>query len=156
MTSIAELVAKDIMQSPVVSAGLNEGLVEISERLINSQVTGMPVVDKGRLVGIITRSDLVREPVLLKSMDDYVSDRLQEESLQQQPRTEIEAFRSRLQYLKVSDVMTTGVVTCAPDTPVEEICTKMIGNHIHRIVVIDNDQPVGVIGSLDLVKLLAR
>lgn len=156
MTSITGLVAKDIMESSVVCIGLHERLDEIGEKLINSKVTGMPVVDEGRLVGIVTRSDVVRAPVHLKSMDEYVSDRLRENSLQQQPSTDIQGFRSRLKYLTVADVMTTGVVTCAPDTPVEEIGTKMVRHHIHRIVVIVDDRPVGIVGSLDLVKLLVR
>lgn len=156
MNSISELVAKDIMQSSMVCIGLHEKLDEIGQRLIDSQVTGMPVVEEGRLVGIITRSDVVRAPVHLKSMDEYVSDRLRENSLQQEPSTEVEAFRSRLKNLTVADVMTTGVITCAPDTPVQEIGTKMIRHHIHRIVVVDNDRPVGIVGSLDLVKLLVR
>lgn len=156
MTGISKLVAKDIMESSVVCIGPHEGLIETSERLINSRVTGMPVVEEGRLVGIVTRSDIVRAPVLLKSMDEYVSDHLQEDNLQRQPRTEIESFRSRLEHLTVADFMTTGVVTCAPDTPVEEIGTKMVRRHIHRIVVVDNDRPVGIVGSLDLVELLVR
>jgi len=156
MTNIAELVAKDIMESSVVCIGKHEKLIEIGDRLINAHVTGMPVVEEGRLVGIVTRSDVVRAPVLLKTMDDYVSDHLQEDSLQQQPRTEFDGFRSRLQHLTVADVMTTKVVTCTPDTPVEEIGTKMVRHHIHRIVVVENDRPVGIVGSLDLVKLLGR
>jgi len=156
MTSIAELVAKDIMESSVVCIGAHEELIEVGERLINAHVTGLPVVEEGRLVGIVTRSDFVRAPVLLKTMDEYVSDHLQEDSLQQQPRTEFDGFRSRLQHLKVADIMTTEVVTCALDTSVGEIGTKMVRHHIHRVVVIDNDRPVGIVGSLDLVKLLGR
>ena len=48
------------------------------------------------------------------------------------------------------------VVTCTPGTSVEEIGAKMVRHHIHRVVVVDNDRPVGIVGSLDLVKLLGR
>lgn len=156
MTNIAELVAKDIMVSPVVCIGGNEELIEVGERLVDAHVTGLPVVEEGRLVGILTRSDFVRVPILLKTMDEYVADRLEENSLYQQPRKEFDGFRSSLRHLTVADVMTTGVITCAPDTPVEEIGAKMISHHIHRVVVIENDRPVGIVGILDLVKLLGR
>lgn len=89
-------------------------------------------------------------------MDDYVEDHLQENSLQQQPRTEFDGFSARLPNLTVADVMTTDVITCLQDTPVEEIGNKMVRHHIHRVVVVDKDKPVGIIGSLDLVKLLGR
>ena len=154
MTRIAELVANDIMVSSVACIGLREELTEVAQRLVDAQVTGLPVVEEGRLVGIVSRSDFVRAPVLLKTMDEYVSDHLHQDTLQQQPRAEFDGFRSRLRHLTVADVMTTEVVTCVPDTPVGEIGTKMIRHHIHRVVVVDNDRPVGIIGSLDLVKLL--
>ena len=156
MTRIAELVAKDIMVSSVACIGLREVLTEVAQRLVDAQVTGLPVVEEGRLVGIVSRSDFVRAPVLLKTMDEYVSDRLYEDALQQRHRAEFDGFLSRLRHLTVADVMTTDVVTCAPDTPVEEIGTKMIRHHIHRVVVVDDDRPVGIVGSLDLVKLLGQ
>ena len=154
MTRIAELVAKDIMVSSVVHIGLHAELIEVAQRLVDAQITGLPVVEEGRLVGIVSRSDFVRAPVLLKTMDEYVSDRRYEDTLQQRSRAEFDGFLSRLRHLTVADVMTTEVVTCVPDTPVGEIGTKMIRHHIHRVVVVDNDRPVGIIGSLDLVKLL--
>ena len=40
MTNIAELVAKDIMESSVVCIGKHEKLIEIGDRLINAHVTG--------------------------------------------------------------------------------------------------------------------
>jgi CBS domain-containing protein len=154
MTGIAELVARDIMVSTVAHIGLRAELIEVAQRLVDAQITGLPVVEEGRLVGIVSRSDFVRAPVLLKTMDEYVSDRRYEDALQQQRRAEFDGFRSRLRHLTVADIMTTEVVTCTPDTPVEEIGTKMIRHHIHRVVVIDDDRPVGIVGSLDLVKLL--
>ena len=156
MTGIAGLVAKDVMTSSVVSIGVTEQLIEVAQRLIDAHVTGLPVVKDGRLVGIISRSDFVRAPILLKTMDEYVSDRLHEDSLQQKPHAEFDGFRSRLRHMTVADVMTTEVETCVPDTPIEEIGTKMVRHHIHRVVVVDNDRPVGIVGSLDLVKLLGR
>jgi CBS-domain-containing membrane protein len=156
MTGIAGLVARDIMTSSLVCIGEQEELSAAAQRLTDAHVTGLPVVEDGRLVGIVSRSDCVRAPILLKTMDEYVSDRRHENTLQQEPREEFDGFRSRLRHLRVADVMTTEVETCLPDTPVEEIGTQMILHHIHRVVVVDSDRPVGIVGSLDLVKLLGR
>jgi CBS domain-containing protein len=154
MKALNTIVAKDVMASPIVCVGAHEGLSDVEQHLIDAYVTGLPVVEKGRLVGIITRSDYVRLPVLLKAYDEYVSDRQHENGMQQQDRAEFHEFRSRLGTLTVHDVMTSKVVTCAEDTPVSEIAAKMLTHHVHRVVVIDQDRPIGIVGSLDLVKLL--
>lgn len=154
MGTLGTLVAKDVMASPVVCVDANEGLSEVGQRLMDAHVSGLPAVKEGRLVGIITRSDYVRIPILLKAYDGYVSDLRYEEGLQQQDRAEFHEFRSHLETLTVHDVMTSKVVTCAEDTPVSEIVAKMLIHHVHRVVVVDQGRPIGIVGSLDLIKLL--
>ena len=150
------IVASDIMTAPVVCVGANESLLNIEQRMIDAQVTGIPVVEDERVVGIITRSDFVRLPILLKAMDEYVADRRYEDGMQQEDRTELKEFRSRLENLPVSAVMTRAVVTCAADSPVGDIAARMISHHVHRLVVVDEQRPIGIIGSLDLVKLMVH
>ena len=148
------IVAADIMASPVVSVGAQDTLADVEQRLVDAHITGVPVIEDGHLVGIITRSDFVRLPILLKAMDQYVADCLYENGMQQQDRKETKDFRSRRENLKVSDVMTRAVVTCVADTPVRDIAARMISHHVHRLVVVDGDLPIGIVGSLDLVKLM--
>jgi len=156
MNAPAKLVAKDIMTAPVVCIGAGEILATAQQLLMDAHITGLPVVEDGRLVGIITRSDYVRLPVLLKVFDDYVADRQYENGMQQDDRAELHAFRERLQTLTVHDVMTTAVVTCSADTPISEIAAKMHHHHVHRVVVVERDKPIGIVGSLDLVRLLEQ
>jgi len=156
MKASGTIVARDVMASPVVCVTADQTLSDVEQRLVDESVTGLPVVEEGRLVGIITRSDYVRLPILLKSFDEYVSSRQYEESMQQGERAEFHGFRSHLEALTVRDVMTGKVVTCTEDTPVGEIVAKMLGHHVHRIVVIDQDRPIGIVGSLDLVSLLEQ
>ena len=154
MKTLGTIVAKDVMASPIVCVDANEELSEVEQRLMDAHVTGLPAVEEGRLVGIITRSDYVRLPILLKAYDEYVSSRRHENGMQQQDRAEFHEFRSRLGTLTVHDVMTSKVVTCTEDTPVSKIVAKMLNHHVHRVVVVDQDRPIGIVGSLDLVKLL--
>ena len=147
-------VAKNVMTSPIVCVDTTDRLGDVEQRLVDAHVTGLPVVEGGRLVGIITRSDYVRIPILLKTYDEYVSSRQHENDLQQSDRTDFQGFRSNLEALTVQDVMTRQVVTCTVDAPVKDIVSKMLNHHVHRIVVIDGDRPIGIVGSLDLIKLL--
>ena len=47
------------------------------------------------------------------------------------------------------------VVTCRPDASVVEIAAEMVRHHIHRVIVVEGDRPVGIVSSLDIVKLVA-
>ena len=51
---------RDIMSYDLTAAGLNTGLSDICECLANSGFRRLPIVERGRLVGIISRSDLIK------------------------------------------------------------------------------------------------
>ena len=51
--------------------------------------------------------------------------------------------------------MTAPAVMCNVADEVGEIASRMLEKHVHRIVVVDeNEAPVGIISSLDLVRAL--
>jgi CBS domain-containing protein len=57
----------------------------------------------------------------------------------------------------VRDVMTTRVVSVAPDTPVPELARVMLDRGVHRVLVLDPDgRPVGVVSVDDLLQMLAH
>ena len=54
------LYARDIMTTEVLTVSPETSIADLSKTLENRQIGGVPVVDKdGRLVGVITQSDLV-------------------------------------------------------------------------------------------------
>ena len=47
--------------------------------------------------------------------------------------------------------MSTDPVTVAPSTPITDLTRKMIDAHIHRVIVVDEqDHPIGVVSSTDV------
>src|SRR6266536_339474 len=50
---------QDIMSSPVVTVSSTTGIKEAAELLVGHGFSALPVVDRGRLVGIVTEADLV-------------------------------------------------------------------------------------------------
>lgn len=153
MNKVRQTVAADIMTSPVVCVGLHETLKRVENLLVGGNFTGLPVVEERRLVGIISRSDFVRIPVLLNALDGYVSERKPWIGSGQSDNDA--GFSARLGNLTVKDVMTSRVVTCSPDTHVDEIAARMVRHHIHRVVVVV-ESPVGIVESLDLIKVLSE
>jgi CBS domain-containing protein len=53
---------------------------------------------------------------------------------------------------KISDVMTTEIVTITPDFSVEDCMALMTDCHIRHLPVIDNDKLVGLVSIGDVVK----
>ncbi len=51
----------DIMTRGVISVTPDTDLEEVSHILIHERIKRLPVLDQGRLVGIVSRADLVRE-----------------------------------------------------------------------------------------------
>lgn len=100
---------------------------------------------EGKMVGIITRSDFVRAPVLFKALDEYITEGSGDK---------IAPFSERMANLTVGDIMPTQVLTCTKNTLVGEIAAKMTKHHVHRVVVVEDGEPVGTVESLDLVKLM--
>jgi CBS domain-containing protein len=56
----------------------------------------------------------------------------------------------------VSRYMTTDVATTGPETPLPRLARMMIDAHIHRLIVVDeNQRPIGVVSSTDLLAAMA-
>lgn len=151
--------ARDVMQSELITADPEQSLAEVRHLLFESHISGAPVVSEGRLIGMVSRSDLVRVEELVESLDGEIS---AEQRMMQQTdgfrHSSVEGFqgfKKRLSELRVKDAMRAQVVTCSPDTPVDEVAGEMIRHHVHRIVVVEGAAPVGIVSALDVAALVA-
>ena len=52
--------ARDMMSAPVITVGEETNLEEIARLLTTHRIKRVPVVRDGRIVGIVSRADLVR------------------------------------------------------------------------------------------------
>ena len=160
LTTSQNLTAGDLMHPATASVRPTDA-IEVAERvMVGQRLTGLPVVDGGRLVGVISRSDIARVHVLAESLDGQIAEELhwdetQADGFKHDDGERFLGFKQRLVKLAVKDVMRGQVVTCKSDTPVAEVAALLIRHHIHRVFVVDGDKPLGVINSLDLVALLA-
>jgi len=60
MNSITQMRVMDLMTAPVVSVSMDTKFVEIRHLMEQHKIHHLPVVDKGKLVGIISDRDMLR------------------------------------------------------------------------------------------------
>ena len=144
--------AQDIMTSEVITISPEADITEAVKILLDKGINGLPVIDgEGRLVGILCQSDLVRMqkslpiPSLFTLLDGFVP--LSSSAL-------LDAEVKRNAASKVSDAMSTKVVTVAPDMTIDEIAALMVDKKFHTLPVMQDDKLLGIVGKKDVLKTL--
>jgi len=152
--------AEDVMQPKIRTVRAELPLIELERAFLEAKVSGFPVVEKGRLVGVVSRSDVVRhlvaEQTLAELQSDYYCDL---SGFDVAPAETLEKIASRagarLETLVVKDVMTHSPVTVSPDDSVSQVARLLVERGIHRVLVTRDGALVGIVTSLDLADLIA-
>jgi CBS domain-containing protein len=135
------ITAADLMNPEVLSVPDDMTLSDLAAFLLDNEITGAPVADRrGRLVGVVSLVDLVEE-----LFDDGEDD---------EPAATVDGEDDEDSELTVADVMTPEVVSLDEDATVSEVAMTMLREHLHRLVVTRDGEPVGIISTSDLLGLL--
>ena len=130
---------RDIMTSPAIVITPEATLPIATALMKDKQIRHLPVVENGRLVGIISRGDL-REASISASInaDQY-------------------ELHFMLNRLTVGKLMTRKVYTVTPDAPVVHAAELMTEQKIAGLPVVDPEGAViGIVTESDLLKMLVH
>ncbi len=119
--------ARDIMSSKVVTIESNVSSAEIAKIMDKNKVSSIIITKDQLPIGIVTERDLV---------------------------SKIVAQNKKSSEVKITDITTSPLVVVSPLTPVDEVAEKMIDKKIRRVVVMDSNQPLGIITVTDFAKHL--
>ena len=145
------LKAKDIMTKELITVTSNTEITKAAKILLEEGVNGLPVVDAGRLVGILCQSDLIAQqkklpiPSLFTLLDGFI------------PLGSAKHFEKAFQKIAattVADSMTPDPVTVQPETSIEEIAALMVDRNFHTLPVVEGRKLVGIIGKEDVLRTL--
>lgn len=146
------LTAREIMTREVCTVREETDLKELSALFVEHNYKTLPVVDAdGRLVGVVSQTDLIEQdkplhiPTVI-SLFDWV---LYLES----PKAFSDEVR-KVSARKVGEICTREVITCTPETPVDEVANLMVEHKVHLLPVLDGEQLVGVVARFDLIRSL--
>jgi len=149
-----EALARDIMTTPVITVDPELPVKDLAALFREKHIGGVPVVDDGRLVGIVTEGDLmaldadVQYPHYFELFDSIIYLGSQKKFKEQLERAAA---------ANVGQLMThrDKVKTVGPDDPARAAGTIMSRHHFDRVPVVDeNDAVVGLITRHDIMKLL--
>lgn len=129
------MLVKNWMKKKVVTIDVNESMQDAISALKEHGILMLPVLDKGKLVGVITDRDLKKA-----SASDATT-------------LEIHELMYLLSKIKIKDIMTKKPKTVPPDYTLEETAEILLNNKISGVPVQDsNGKVVGTITQEDIFK----
>lgn len=150
------LLARDVMQSRVVTVEPSLPATELEQLLERERISGAPVVEGGRLLGVVSRADLVSAAAGAEDEADSLLAYYEDVAGAAPSRSaRARLAGERAASLRVRDLLQTELVSVAPDAPVQKVAAALAERRIHRVLVVDGERLVGIVSSLDLVRLLA-
>jgi len=128
---------RDVMSSPVVSIPRSAGLSLINRIMRERQIRHLPVVDAGRVVGMISLGD-VRHAFPANG-----------------PILGVYELSDLLTRITAEDIVHTNLVTVAADAPITEAARLMLEHKIGGLPVIEASRLVGIITESDIFGAIA-
>lgn len=139
----------DVMTNRVISIAPEKTVFEAARLMLKQRISGLPVIDdKGKLVGIVSESDLLRRSEIgterkhspwlnaflgpSESASDYV----------------------RAHGTKVKEVMTARPLTVGPDVQLDEVVHLMETHRIKRLPAVRRGKVIGMVTRANLVQAL--
>ncbi len=129
---------RDMMTSNPITVDSETLILDAQKLMREKRIRRLPVVDKGKLVGIVTHHDLLQaSPSPATSLSVYELNYL-------------------LAKMKVKEIMKKNPITVTPDTPFEEALRVGQEKRIGSFPVVEDGKVVGIATESDIIRFLTR
>ncbi len=146
---------KDVMNPDIMTVADDMTTEELVRFFNEREISGAPVVDsQGHFIGVVSMTDIGRhlaEPSDFAAPSEFYGDTGDEVTLEDLGQRYVEE-----RTFTVRDVMTPVVHHVVATATVADAARIMVERDIHRLVVTQGKQPVGMITSMDLLRVVAE
>lgn len=150
---------RDIMNRDVITCKPDDSLSHLSKLFSENHISGVPVVENGKVVGLASETDLIK---LFKSPEFpeisgelWLPSPLEVIEIPIRNIVRLEETKKALENLKlrpVRDIMTKTVHSVSPDASLEEASRLMVKHRVNRLPVIEKGKLVGIVARSDIIK----
>src|SRR3990170_4237881 len=142
---------KDLMNPDIMTVADEMTTDELARYLTEREISGAPVVDsQGHLIGVVSMTDIGRN---MAEPSDFASSRSSGFYRDVAADLTLEDLGQRYveeRAVSVRDVMTPVIHQVPVTASLAEAARMMVEQHIHRLVVTQGKEPVGIITGMDL------
>ena len=144
---------REIMFTPVTTVDENCSLEKAAKIMLDCNVGGLPVIDsRGDICGIVTESDFVAKnrgvPFSIYRFPQMFGEWM--------PHKHVEQIYEAARRRSVSEIMSRNVITLTEADTLETVLEKMLKCGLHRLPVVRDKKPVGMVTRHDLLRLMLR
>lgn len=149
------MLVKEIMNSDVIYCSPEDKVSDAARSLKNNDISGMPVVDNGKIVGILSEVDLLALLEIPEHGDFWLPSPFEVIEI---PIREFISWEDTKKMLSdvgsmpVSKIMRSGVFTVSPEDSIENASHLMSKHKINRLPVVENDKIAGIITRGDIIR----
>jgi CBS domain-containing protein len=136
MYRFIEMRVGQFMTAPAVTVAPDLSLRELDQLLATRDFNGLPVVDGGRMVGLVTKFDFLKAFAFTTS--------------------QIVPHYDELMQRTVGEVMTTDVISVDPDMRLTRVLELMLSRKARSFPVVSGTTVVGVISREDIMRALKQ
>ena len=126
---------EEIMSKKVHTIDAESTLYDASKTMINERLRRLPVLEKEKLIGIITISDILRELVKTKKIGIEIDN----------------IFK-----YKVKDIMNKNIISIEPWADVGDALEKILEKDVSGILVIHEDKLLGMVSRIDILSKITK
>ena len=133
-----KITVKEVMSKNLISVSPTERIIHARRQMLEENVGRLPVVDEGKLVGMITSKDLMRAFIEFRKS---VPEKYQ---------------KAQIKDLLVEDIMSKNPTFVSKDLSITEVSNIIMETGFNGLPVVEDGEVVGIITQTDILRLIEK
>jgi CBS domain-containing protein len=148
---------RDFMNPDVIKFSPEDSIFDVAKIFSQNDISGAPVVEKNKVIGVISESDIVKFMSFKLGRPAEVTTSLSTLLLTfVMDNIAIKTQLKKISKIRIKDFMSRSAIQISPEASLLEAACMMEKHDINRLPVTEEGKLVGIIARSDLIKALIR